>query len=227
MRAAAIALITTPAIMASCGGGDRPSTHTAHTIRAKFQTASGLVGPAGQERSLYVYVDRGYPSRPHVRLQADPYPFGRFTDIADKTVSLGDAEFRVAPRVNTRYRAIVTDGEASGTAGPLTQKVFLEPRLTIAPRHGKLKLLATVKVPPTVRANLGPVYFYARSGKDSRFVKIGVAPRYLATKSRLAAALTSRATSARVLACTRNGWLQGTEPLPSELHCGAPSVSVP
>jgi hypothetical protein len=227
MRGIVVALITTSAITVGCGDGRKPDTHATDTIRTKFQTAPGLITLAGQEHSLYVYMDRGYPSRPHVRLQADPYPFGEFSDIAEKTVRLGDAEFRVAPRVNTRYRAIVTDGEASGTAGPVTQKVFLEPRVRVALTNGRPKLFATLKVPPTARANLGPVYFYAGSGKGSRFVRIGVAPRYLATKSRLAAALTARVTPARVFACTRNGWLRGTEPWGSELHCGAASVRVP
>jgi hypothetical protein len=227
MRWIVAALIAAPAILVGCGGGDKPSTHAKETIRAKFQSASGLIRLAGEKQSLYVYMDRGYPSRPHVRLQADPYPYGEFADVAEKTVSLGDAEFRIAPRINTRYRAIVTDGEASGMTQPLTAKVFLRPRFATTQRHGKLKLVATVEVPPMAKANLGPVYFYAGPRKGSRFVRIGVAPRYLATRSRVAAALDVRAVPARVLACTRNGWVQGTAPSLRKLRCGAPSVRDP
>jgi hypothetical protein len=225
MHGIVVALCTAAALMVGCGGSDSPRARPKRTIFAKFQTTPGLTRLAGNRISLYVYIDRGYPARPRVRLQADPYPFGHFTDVEEKTVQFSDAEFRVAPSVNTHYRATVTDGDATGMAGPLTVKVYVRPRLVFGYRRGSLVVVSTVKIPSSARPNLGPVYFYARWGSNSRFVRIGVASRYIARNSRVTAVVITGARARAVIACTRNGWLRGTEPDAKELRCGAPSLN--
>jgi hypothetical protein len=132
--------------------------------------------------------------------------------------------------VNTRYRVTVDGGDSPAKSAPLTVYVHPLPRVDVGIQGGRVKVLATVKIPPGAKPKLGPAYFYARWPGASRYVLLGSGKRYLATKGRVAASRTARARArnGRFLVCVRNSWAAGLGRAGEPVHdCGKRSVRAP
>jgi hypothetical protein len=226
MRARVMALCAAATVASGCGGGgDDATTSRPAAIDVVLDTTPRHEVVTGHKVIIDASIEAG--GRPVARLQADPFPFAGFSDVATKKAQLGDVHFKVRPTVNTRYRVIVTKGEATGRSSPLTVFADVVPHFQGGFKGGKFKTVVTVKLPPGARPKRGRVYFYGRWGASKRYVLMGSVQRYVATKSRLAAHITvrERAPHVRVLACVKNGWAHGVDPPNPDPGCGARTQS--
>jgi hypothetical protein len=106
------------------GGGGAPAT--AARVKPAPKEELDMYLPRGDSITLGDHtVIRGVTAdrRPaKVRLEADPYPFGSFHEVAGRR---GRYVFLISPTRNTRYRLVSPDAKQA-TGGPIMVKVWPE-----------------------------------------------------------------------------------------------------
>lgn len=161
----------------------------------------------GRSTRVGFYVQDGKPIPKRARLEADPYPFGRFRKVSAKRFDSTDSvTLRVKPERITRYRIV-----AGGAESP-PQTVYVD-------TFGRLKVPTTTSRVPSIRyevdlpkglePRLQSVYFYySPNTRAKRVSRVDSARLRRDSGSRLSATGSTRATpppGSRILvaACTK------------------------
>jgi hypothetical protein len=101
-----------------------------------------------------------------VRLQQDPFPFeGAYSDVASGTTdATGRFTFRVGPRLNTRYRAVVANRESDELLVPVRIRVTRSVS-DATPRRGQLVRFSGTAAP----AHDGAIVRIERKRRDGTY----------------------------------------------------------
>ena len=135
-------------------------------------TAAHREIPYGQATAIVGSVrdgDQPQPGQP-VELQADPYPFGRFTHAAfGMSGENGSYSFTVAPDRNTRYRVVATGATAS-------LRVLVDEIVRVRTRPlplGRVRVSVRSRHPGDLRWGARRAYWFVSQGRE-RFRRLAI-----------------------------------------------------
>lgn len=161
----------------------------------------------GRSTRVAFYVQEGEPIPKRARLEADPYPFGRYRKVSAKRFdSAAEVALRVKPERTTRYRIVAGGAESS----PQTVYVDTFGRLEApATTSGVQGVRYEIDLPKGLEPRLQSVYFYySPNVRAKRVSRVDSAPLRRDGGGRLSATGSTRATppaGSRILvaACTK------------------------